>query len=165
MKRLYLVRHAKSSWKDKSLNDFDRPLNKRGLRDAPLISTSFKNRNLKPDIIFSSPALRAKKTAKYIAKGIKHKKSIHYCSYLYDTTRIRLERLAQCLKNKNNEALIVGHNPELIIFACNYIDFNENLPTSGIIALEFDCDNWEDINFQNAKLMFFDYPKKNKHPL
>jgi len=70
MKRLYLLRHAKSSWKDLTLSDFDRPLNKRGKRDAPLIAKKLKEKGIRPDIIISSPAKRARKTAKIFAKTL-----------------------------------------------------------------------------------------------
>ena len=71
-KKLYIIRHAKSSWSDMSLDDFDRPLNKRGKANAPVMGTRFKNKGVKPDIIISSPAKRAISTAKIIAKKVKY---------------------------------------------------------------------------------------------
>ena len=72
MKRLYLVRHAKSSWKDPDLDDFDRPLNKRGKRDAPLMGQKLRQADVRPDLIVSSPAKRAAKTAKIMAGQIEY---------------------------------------------------------------------------------------------
>lgn len=160
MKRLYLTRHAKSSWKYPDLDDFDRPLNKRGKKDAPRIYNSFNIRNLKIDSIISSPALRAKKTAQKISKNINIDKPIIYTKDLYDVTFIRLNKLQKNLRDSDDDVVIVGHNPELTVFACNFIDFSKNISTSGIVGIEFDCDRWSDIDFSNAKLMFFDYPKK-----
>ena len=70
MKKLYLIRHAKSSWKDITLDDFDRPLNKRGKTDAPFMAQKLKDKNIYPDIIISSPAKRAKSTAKAFKKNL-----------------------------------------------------------------------------------------------
>ena len=76
MKKLFVIRHAKSSWKDYSLDDFDRPLNKRGFLNAPFMGDYLKGRAVVPDIILSSPALRAKTTADIIANRVKYKKQI-----------------------------------------------------------------------------------------
>lgn len=162
MKRLYLIRHAKSSWKDSNIDDFDRPLNKRGKRDAPLIANSFTTRNIKPDIIISSPARRTKKTAKILRKNINLDKKIAYCKKLYDCFYIKSEELSKFVKPNHNEVAIVGHNPELTVFACSFVDFEKNIPTAGVVGIEFDCKKWSEINYKNAKLMFFDYPKKDK---
>ena len=74
MKKLYIIRHAKSSWKDSTLGDFERPLNKRGKLNAPLMGKRLKKKKVCPDIIISSPAIRAKRTAEIIAKKVKYNK-------------------------------------------------------------------------------------------
>ncbi len=76
MKTLYIIRHAKSSWKDTTLDDFDRSLNKRGKLNAPLMGDRLKSKNIVPDLILSSPAKRAKKTAKIIAEKVEYARVI-----------------------------------------------------------------------------------------
>ena len=84
MKTIILVRHAKSSWKDPGLNDFDRPLNKRGKKNAPLMGQKLKERQVMPDLVLSSPAKRARKTATAIAKAVGYpKKRIVFDDNMY----------------------------------------------------------------------------------
>jgi phosphohistidine phosphatase len=161
MKRLYIIRHAKSSWSDMGLDDFDRGLNKRGRLNAPMMAKRLKDKDVMPDIILSSSAKRAKKTAKILADGIGFSKKIKFENALYDVLPSKLHSRIKKIKNKHNVAFLIGHNPELNMIAEDYIGFNKNIVTCGILEIEFDCDRWSEIGRDNAKFISYDYPKKS----
>ncbi|MDK9693045.1 MAG: histidine phosphatase family protein [Sulfurimonas sp.] len=160
MKKLYIIRHAKSSWKDEALNDFDRPLNKRGKQNAPFMGKRVKERGITPDIIVSSPAMRAKTTAKMIAKEVNYSKDILFNQDIYESSPSRLHEILTNIDNNCGILFLVGHNPSLNMLAGYYVDFSQNIPTCGVVEIEFDCDKWADISAKNAKFISFDYPKK-----
>jgi len=160
MKTLYIIRHAKSSWKDMSLDDYDRPLNKRGKLNAPLMGSRLKKETVKPDIILSSPAKRAKSTAKIIAKKLKYSKDIVFNKDIYDADVGVLHNILTKLDDEEEIVFLFGHNPDLEMLVEHYVEFDENIPTCGIVEIEFDCKRWTDICAKNAKLISFDYPKK-----
>ena len=160
-KTLYIIRHAKSSWKDLSLDDFDRTLNKRGKSDAPLMGIRLEEQNVLPDLIISSSAKRTKKTAKIIAKILKYKNDIIYTRELYESSVDAMHSILVEINDENNTVFLVGHNTGINGFVQEYINLQENVPTSGIVEIEFDCDKWSEISTTNAKLISFDYPKKD----
>ncbi|MFA6138323.1 MAG: histidine phosphatase family protein [Sulfurimonas sp.] len=162
MKKLYIIRHAKSSWKEISLDDFERPLNKRGKADAPFMGSKLKEKRVMPDLILSSPALRAKTTAEIIAKKVEFKKEIVFDENIYEASATTLHKILTKIADKKNVAFVFGHNPSLNELAEKYINFDENIPTCGVVEIEFDCDSWADISAENARLVSFDYPKKYK---
>lgn len=162
MKTLIVLRHAKSSWKDMSLADFDRPLNKRGHRDAPFMAQKFKERKIMPDLILSSPSNRTRLTLKeftdILGDGIEEK--IVYDQKLYLANCLTLLKLIRQQENTLDTLLLVGHNPGLTdlvnYFSHEYID---NIPTTGIVLFDFEIGHWQEINAQSAQLVFFDFPK------
>jgi phosphohistidine phosphatase len=160
MKRLFIIRHAKSSWKDLTLDDFDRPLNKRGKLNAPMMGDRLKSRDILPDIIISSPALRTKKTAKIIANKINYEKKIIYKKELYESSSSILSDIISKIDDKNSVAFIFGHNTGINGFVEKYVDLYDNVPTCGVVEIEFDCKKWIEIDKNNAKMLSFDYPKK-----
>ena len=160
MKKLYLIRHAKSSWRDKTLDDFDRPLNKRGELNAPFMGEKLKKKKVVPDIIISSPALRSKITAQIIAKKVKYSKKIVFNEALYESSVSELYNTLIKVDDENSTLFLVGHNTGINIFVENYVSLYDNVPTCGIVEIEFDCKSWKDISTKNAKLVSFDYPKK-----
>ena len=160
MKELYLIRHAKSSWKDSSLDDFDRPLNKRGDKDALLMGTMLHNNKTTPDAIISSPALRAKTTAKIIADAIHFHKPVHYDKTLYEADLDTLLQTIKALDDKDDTVFLIAHNPGLNMLAEDLVDLRENLPTCGIVRIQFSCSRWTKIDAGDAALISFDYPKK-----
>ena len=162
MKTLYIIRHAKSSWNDSALSDFDRPLNKRGEYDAPLMGQILKEKGVHPDVIISSPALRAKTTAEVIAKGIGFTKSIVYNDDIYESSSIALLRVLGRVKDKHNVAFLVSHNPGINMLVDNLVGLDENIPTCGVVEIEFDCKKWSEISSINSTLISFDYPKRHK---
>jgi phosphohistidine phosphatase len=160
MKKLYIIRHAKSSWKDLMLNDFERPLNKRGEKDAPFMGKLLKQKGVFPDAILSSPAARAKTTALKIAKEINFSKEIIYERKIYEASATTLISVVKSIDDKYKVVFLFGHNPGLNMLAESIIGFHENIPTCGIVEVEFDCKKWSKISSKNAKLISFEYPKK-----
>jgi len=157
MKELFLVRHAKSSWDDPSLSDFDRPLNDRGLYDAPLIANELKKRSVKPDLLISSPANRAKTTAKIIAKTL-GVKDIDFKDSIYESSDFNLMMIIKELDDNIKSAMIVGHNPALTMLVNKISSFSlDNLKTCGVVALTLD--SWQDLSPYQAGLNFYIYPK------
>lgn len=163
MKNLILVRHAKSSWKDLSLDDFDRPLNKRGKRDAPFMGQKLKERQIMPDLIVSSPAKRAKKTVKTIAKAIGYpKKKIVFDRHIYHADASTLFTMTKTLDNQNSTVMCIGHNPGFNDFASMMLNINppDNIPTLGIYSIRFKVDQWKKVQPGQGESLFFDYPKR-----
>lgn len=161
MKRVYFIRHAKSDWSDFLLDDFDRPLNKRGKKNAPLMGEYLKDENIYPDVFFSSPAKRAKKTSIKIANKLNfNKEKIKFKNKLYDANYNDILELILNVNDKHDTIFILGHNPSLNIIAYDLLGFDENIPTSGVLGLEFTCNSWVEINKENGKLLCFEYPKK-----
>lgn len=161
-KTLILVRHAKSSWKDSTLNDIQRPLNKRGNKDAPKMGEHMAKHGIIPEVIFSSPGLRALTTARLISVklGIAPK-DIKVDDNIYTFDSDELLRVIKKLKNKYDNVMIVGHNPA-ITSAANYLSGSgiDNVPTCGVAVLQFKTDSWKNIDKNMASLKSFDYPKK-----
>lgn len=162
MKTLYLIRHAKSSWADSSLRDKDRPLNNRGLRDAPFMAKMLKGRGVQADAIISSPANRAFTTATYFAKelGIE-KKDIIKEEDIYEAYTEEIHSIIHRLPNTFETVLLFGHNPTFTSvanqFTQNYI---ANVPTCGIIQIESSVDSWAEFTPDKASLSAFYYPKQ-----
>lgn len=163
MKRLYLVRHAKSSWKDPDLSDFDRPLNKRGKRDAPLVGEYLKHHQAAPELIITSPAKRALKTAKIIAQelGLSPKNIVTDESiYLADVPALvtAIHQIEDSLKT----VMLFGHNPGLTMLA-NFLTGQEveNIPTCGVFCIDFRAKSWREVGAGGGSAVFFHYPKRN----
>lgn len=163
IKTLYIVRHAKSSWKDSELSDEQRPLNKRGKRDAPFMADLIANKvESKNRALLSSTAVRAFTTAKVFAKalGIKEKDIIQSDElYLADEDEILGE--VKTFIDDYDTLFIFGHNPGFTYFANRVCDTDiANVPTTGVVCVTFNVDKWKDIGFGKGKLEYFEYPKK-----
>ncbi|UCE51694.1 MAG: histidine phosphatase family protein [Desulfobacterales bacterium] len=163
MKTLYLVRHAKSSWKYPNLDDFERPLNKRGRKSAPFMGKILKKLKVAPDFIISSPANRAAMTARIIADIINYPlEKIRYSESIYEFSEDALIHVVKDIDDAVNKAMVVGHNPALNGLA-NYIGDQSisNIPTCGVYCVELDITEWAKIGVQCGKSKFFEFPKKH----
>ncbi len=160
MKKLYLIRHAKSDWSNQTLEDFDRPLNKRGEKNAPFMAELLNSKNIKPDLILSSPAYRAKKTATILANRILSNSNIIFDEHLYEASLQTMLEILNYLDDTVDSVFLVGHNPSLNVLAFYLVEFNKNIPTCGVLEIEFNCKTWREISKKNAKLISFEYPKK-----
>jgi len=162
MKTLYLNRHAKSSWNNPSLSDFDRPLNKRGKRDAPLMGKHLSKKVKPPQVIYSSPAKRAITTAIQIAESFEiNKNNIIQDQKIYDAVVSDLIRIINSTPDKYDTVMFFGHNPTFTMTS-NYLTdkYIDNIPTSGFVQINFDFESWSDIKADTGKLILFEYPKK-----
>jgi len=161
-KTLFLLRHAKSSWNDPSLDDINRPLNKRGNRDAPEMGRRLAEYVVKPEIIVSSPALRAFKTAEKAAEGLGlEKKGIRIDERVYSWDSDAVLNVINSLDDKYKSAMIVFHNPAITDLVNELSGARiDNVPTCGLATVSFDTEKWTGIKKGNGKLLNFDYPKK-----
>ncbi|MDD2789377.1 MAG: histidine phosphatase family protein [Sulfurimonas sp.] len=162
MRKLYIIRHAKSSWKESGVGDFERPLNKRGSINAPFMGNVLKHKNVMPDMILASPALRTKTTAEILAYTIDFHKDIVFNEEIYEANDVILHKILTNIPNEVATLFLVGHNPGLQMLAEHYVDFADDIPTTGILEIEFACGKWNEISSQNARLLSFEYPKKYK---
>jgi len=160
---LYLVRHAKSSWKNPELEDSKRPLNTRGEQDAPEMGNRLKARGIKPDLVISSPAVRARKTAEVIAHALSYDlDQIKYDWELFHANAGVLLNVLRKVPSRFDTVFMFGHNPGLTYFANQIGGLDiDNIPTSGIVAMEFST-SWKKVDLGTGKFQFFDYPKKTK---
>ncbi|HSG05999.1 MAG TPA: histidine phosphatase family protein [Nitrospiria bacterium] len=164
MKSIILVRHAKSSWKDATLKDFDRPLNKRGKRDAPWMGEKLKERNILPDLILSSPAKRARKTATVIAKAIGYPvRKIRYEDRMYHSGARDLLEMVRSLDDRQETVMLFGHNPDFSDFTDMLLEESPgyNIPTTGVYCIRFRVDAWRKIREGTGETVFLDYPKRH----
>ncbi len=162
MKRLTLLRHAKSSWAEASLADHERTLSARGKRDAPKMGKRLAARELSPSLIISSSAVRARRTAKVVAEALKYPaESLQIEKELYLATAEKILELVCSQDDNVSDLLIVSHNPgltELVNRLLPDLDM-DNLATSGIVAMNFDTKKWSEIDEIYAEFVFYDYPK------
>lgn len=161
MKTLYILRHAKSSWKDPTLTDHQRPLNKRGKRNVPLMGERLKTRTVRPDRIISSDARRALDTAIPIAEILDvDPATIKREPRLYHASQGQMVKLLKGLKDSWEKVMIVGHNPGLTELANRFLPHPlSNLPTAGVVELEFAIDTWKAIDARRLVHSSVDYPK------
>lgn len=161
MKTLYLIRHAKSSWAEPDMQDFERPLNERGKKNAPFMAKTLKNKGVFPDLILSSPAKRANKTAHIFAEELNFAaKKIEMNEKIYHASVSALLKTVCAIDSKHEIVFLFGHNPGLTDFA-NYLTRGNiyNIPTTGIVKITFDLENWSEVSEGNGMLAMFDYPK------
>ena len=161
MKRLLLIRHAKSSWDDPSLSDFDRPLNERGKKDAPEMAKRLANKKLKIDAFVSSPAKRARQTCKHFAKQFDFKKkNVTLEPKLYEATEGNFYDVVRSFKDKWDSVAIVSHNPGITSFANSLTKTRvDDMPTCSVFALEVDVKKWKDFREAKKDFLFFDHLK------
>jgi len=161
MKTLFLVRHAKSSRDDPSLPDRDRPLDDRGKQDAPKMGKRLAKRDVKPDLLVSSPALRALTTAQLIAEEVGYKrKDIVVDDRLYASNPDDLLAVIRELDKKLDRVMLVGHNPEFTDLAHRLSSEIIDMPTSAVAEISFDTKAWSDVGEVEPARAMLDYPKK-----
>lgn len=145
MKALYLLRHAKSSWENSGLDDFDRPLNDRGLKTAPLMGETMRERDFLPEIIVSSPAKRAKQTAELIKDSAQIEGEIVFDARIYAASTSELLLVVSELNDENECAMMVGHNPGFENLVRVLSGKFETMPTATLAVLELEIEKWNEI--------------------
>ncbi len=160
MKTLYLIRHAKSSWNDSDLDDHQRPLLEKGIKKTEKIVEFLKNRNTSPCTIISSQTVRAVETAKIIARGLKYPENeILTDSKLYFDGTDGINEVVYAIPDEKKSALIIGHNPYLTQFTNRFLARKiESMPTSGVVCIDFNTNNWHQISIAEKKTRFIIYP-------
>jgi phosphohistidine phosphatase len=159
MKTLLLLRHAKSSWDDTKLHDFDRPLSDRGRRAAPRMGKAFAERGLIPDLIVSSPAVRAKQTVEAFITGAGLDAPLKFDGSIYDASSAELMRLIRELTDSRKTVLLVGHNPGFEETLARLTGAYERMPTAALACIELLVDRWEDVEDSSGRLAWFLTPK------
>jgi phosphohistidine phosphatase len=144
MKTLFLLRHAKSSWDNPDLTDFERPLNERGLRAAPQMGHYIKKQNIKPDVVISSPAVRARDTAELIIKSAGLKVELRFDARIYDATWLDLLRVIASIEDEKETAMLIGHNPGFEETVFRLTDEQIKLPTAALAKINLEIERWNE---------------------
>jgi phosphohistidine phosphatase len=162
VKKLVVIRHAKSSWSNALLEDFDRPLNERGKKDAPLMAKRLKEKKVVPDLLVTSPAKRANSTCKKFAKVFDiDKKKIVKNPKLYHASDNIILKTVKDFDEKHNVIFIFGHNPGFTDFVNIASNLEiDNIPTCGVTVLEIS--SWKKFGKEKSKAVYFDYPANVK---
>jgi phosphohistidine phosphatase len=156
-KTLYLVRHAKSDWTTGEA-DFDRPLNKRGYRDAPRMGQRLKDREAIPGIIVCSPARRAKETMELLNLGAGQ---LTFDDNIYEGGISDLLEIVRSLDDTYESAMLIGHNPGMSWFASQLTGERiDNMPTCAIVTVRIRSKHWKKALSADAELLDLDYPKR-----
>ena len=157
--RLLLIRHAKSSWDYPELDDHERPLNRRGLRDVPVMTERLQRRDTQLQIVFSSSAVRALAIAESIGRSLAIPVISEYALYTFSADDL-LDQLT-ALPDRYRRVAVVGHNPAITSVA-NRLSGESiaNVPTTGIVSLACDIDGWRTLAADTCSVEDFDYPKR-----
>ncbi len=164
MKTLLLVRHAKSSWDNPDWTDLMRPLNSRGLREAAMMANIISEKIASPDVILTSPAIRALATANIFVEQLDYSKDKLIVDInIYERGTNYVKKIVLSADDSIDFIMVFGHNPDITslssYFSGAYID---NVPTCGAVCIDFNVNKWQEIEETNGDLRFFDYPKKYK---
>lgn len=161
MKTLLVLRHAKSSWKDNNLADHDRPLNKRGKRDAPRMGALLVKQDLVPDVIISSTAKRAATTAKAVAMSCDYGGEIQYTRRLYGAWPDDYIELLNELDSDDSQVMVVGHNPGIEDLVEELSGEWIRMPTAALAQIDLDIKHWSELSLNvNGRLVNIWRPKE-----
>jgi phosphohistidine phosphatase len=160
VKTLFLLRHAKSSWKNESLPDFERPLNRRGKHAAERIGRYLKHEEIVPEIVLSSPALRARETIERVAKAAKWTPEILFDQRIYEAGGLRLLDVVSQIENERKTALLVGHNPGIEELLMLLTGESKQVPTGALLKIELKTSKWSTAADKRAKLAWLIKPRK-----
>lgn len=162
MKKVYLVRHAKAIARDSSITDSERYLTKSGKSESKIMAKKLKEKEVIPEIILSSPAIRAVETARIFAEILEYPlKDIQYINLLYNSRGRTLVDIIKKTNNSYNSLMLFGHEPSLSQCAASLLeDFKEDFAKSGVICIHFKNDNWRSISEGQGSLKFFEFPSE-----
>ena len=159
MKILLLLRHAKSSWDDKSLRDFDRPLNRRGLKAAPMVGEMMRKRKLRPEVVLSSPAERAKETTRLVCDAAGLIAAVRYDDGIYEASVRRLLEIVSQIEDAVNNAMLVGHNPGFEELLATLTGESNRMTTAALACIELSIERWSEVTSGTGKLQWIVKPK------
>jgi phosphohistidine phosphatase len=161
MKRLLLLRHAKSSWAEGGLADFDRPLNERGLRDAPLVGLHLRAQKIRPDLALCSPAERARQTAALVLEAARLQPlRLRYDERIYEADVSRLLEVVSQIEEEAGEVLIVGHNPGMEALLERLTGETRRMTTAALASITLDVEKWSKVREGNGRLEWHVRPKE-----
>lgn len=160
MKRLLIFRHAKSSWTDPNLSDFERPLNERGLRTAPFMGKLIVERGLSPAAIISSPAKRARQTAELVVNEIGVETNLSFDDRIYEASPNALRIVVSETISDLTSVMIVGHNPGIEGFIRHLTGKIESMPTAALAVIDLNIESWKEINHDTGSLITIIRPKE-----
>ena len=160
MKTLFLLRHAKSSWSDTNLADFDRPLNDRGQRTAPQMGNLMKSRGYLPDVVISSPAARARHTAELASEAAGIRERLQFEPRIYEASPSTLLDITNSIDDSVSAAMLVGHNPGMEGFVRLLTGAVERMPTAALAVIEVTVDSWKDVPSGRGQLIEVIRPKE-----
>jgi len=164
MKTIYLIKHAKSDWSVSDISDVERDITKKGLNDINTIGSYLALRGISPDIILSSCALRAAQTSDILADKIESKAPKHYLNELYLSSADDIKEIIMVQEETVNSMFVVGHNPQLTELANRLTDEHiTKLPSLGLVAIDFDIEDWDELENKKGQIDFFIYPKQFKY--
>lgn len=160
MKTLLLLRHAKSSWHDVGQTDFERPLNARGLKAAPLIGRFMRKQKIRPDLMLSSPAERARQTAMLVGEAAKITAEVRYDERIYEASVLRLLEVVSQIEDAANIVLLVGHNPGLEELLAQLTGQVRQMPTGALAHITLGLERWSKIRANTGQLDWLVKPKE-----
>lgn len=160
MRTLYLLRHAKSSWKDANLADFDRPLSGRGRRAAETVGLFLKDKEITLDLVVSSPAVRARQTIEIVLRSAKQRPELRFDERIYEATVGRLLEIVSQLENEHKAVLLVGHNPGMQELLALLTGQSEEYPTAALTKITFKNLKWAEVGNKKGSLEWFVKPKE-----
>ena len=162
LRKLYIIRHGKSSWDHEGLEDIDRPLANRGIRNAGEMAERMQAAGLLPQLIFSSPASRALNTALIMSKtwGL-DPESLQIHDPLYMAYPSEIEQTVESAPAEITDLAIFGHNPSFTAYANSFLELPlDNLPTAGVVIVTLKSENWGGIGRKQVQETYVDYPKR-----
>lgn len=162
MKKLILIRHAKSSWDDASIKDHDRILSERGLNDAPLVGKFLNKKNIIPDFVITSTAKRAAQTTEYVLKELDKDIRIRYDKNLYLTGSGKIIDIISKIEDDIKVLMVIGHNPDMPVLVerlTNKHFLHPKFSTAGVAIIDFEIESWSEIKSTHGNLELFITPK------
>ncbi|MBX9695875.1 MAG: histidine phosphatase family protein [Cyanobacteria bacterium] len=161
MKHLFLLRHAKSSWDDLDLSDFDRPLNNRGEKAAPRIGKEMKKRAVTPDLILCSPSRRTKETLNLVVESAELVSApVSFCDEIYEASVKDLLRVLHKQNKSHGSILMIGHNPGMESLLLDLTGEFEHFPTAALASIDIEVDSWKDLSRGVGQLKWILRPKE-----
>ena len=159
MKTLFLLRHAKSSWDDRSLRDFDRPLNERGLKAAPLVGGLLRKRKLYPQLVICSPAERTRQTIALVLQAAGLNIEVRFDNRVYEASTAQLLDIIREIDDDVETAMLVGHNYGIENLLAHLTGDARHMPTAALAHIALDVRAWGEAGENTGRLEFFVKPK------
>ncbi len=160
MRTLYLLRHAKSSWKDVTLPDFDRPLKDRGRKAAKRIGKYLTREKLSDPLVLCSPAMRTRETAEIVLKHANLRVEVRYVEQIYEASLRDLVQVVSEIPDDKQVAIMIGHNPGFEELLAYLTGEGRRMPTAALAKIKFDVESWKDIKEDQGTLEWFVTPRE-----